>query len=100
MGCHRFVGYLEEQALITYSDILQKMDSGHLPMWSSLPAPEIAVTYWKLSDKAVMRDVILAIRADEAHHRVVSHTLLVLVNSLLLWIPATEMSIDHFSNAL
>jgi len=73
--CHRFVGYLEEQAVITYSDILQKMDSGHLPMWSSLPAPEIAVTYWKLSDKALMRDVILAIRADEAHHRVVNHTL-------------------------
>jgi len=61
--------------VITYSDILQKMDSGHLPMWSSLPAPEIAVTYWKLSDKALMRDVILAIRADEAHHRVVNHTL-------------------------
>ena len=29
---------------------------------SSLPAPEIAVNYWKLSDKALMRDVILAIR--------------------------------------
>jgi len=73
--CHRFVGYLEEQAVITYSDILQKMESGQLPMWSSLPAPEIAINYWKLSDKALMRDVILAIRADEAHHRVVNHTL-------------------------
>jgi len=73
--CHRFVGYLEEQAVITYSDILEKMDAGRLPMWSSLPAPEIAVNYWKLSDKALMRDVILAIRADEAHHRVVNHTL-------------------------
>ena len=26
-------------------------------------------------DDAMMRDVILAIRADEAHHRVVNHTL-------------------------
>lgn len=26
-------------------------------------------------EKAMMRDVILAIRADEAHHRVVNHTL-------------------------
>ena len=67
--------------------------------FSSLPAPEIAVNYWKLSNKALMRDVILAIRhsfplfhlslqsylvilvfmfmlrADEAHHRVVNHTL-------------------------
>ena len=28
-----------------------------------------------LQEGAVMRDVILAIRADEAHHRVVNHTL-------------------------
>eukprot|EP00092_Neocalanus_flemingeri_P028770 GFUD01031234.1.p1 GENE.GFUD01031234.1~~GFUD01031234.1.p1 ORF type:complete len:327 (+),score=76.37 GFUD01031234.1:365-1345(+) len=73
--CHRFVGYLEEQAVVTYSDILQKMDEGKLPMWSRLPAPEIAAKYWKLEEGAMMRDVILAIRADEAHHRVVNHTL-------------------------
>jgi len=73
--CHRFVGYLEEQAVVTYSDILDKMDEGKLPMWSNLPAPEIAAIYWKLGEKAMMRDVILAIRADEAHHRVVNHTL-------------------------
>lgn len=73
--CHRFVGYLEEQAVVTYSEILAKMDEGRLPMWSALPAPEIAVKYWKLEQEAKMRDVILAIRADEAHHRVVNHTL-------------------------
>ena len=58
----RFVGYLEEQAVITYSDILDKIDEGKLPMWSNLPAPEIAVNYWKLGESALMRDVILAIR--------------------------------------
>ena len=58
----RFVGYLEEQAVVTYSDILQKMDEGKLPMWSRLPAPEIATKYWKLGEGAMMRDVILAIR--------------------------------------
>ena len=47
---------------MTYSDILQKMDEGRLPMWSNLPAPEIAEKYWKLGDGAMMRDVILAIR--------------------------------------
>ena len=41
----RFVGYLEEQAVVTYSDILDKMDEGKLPMWSNLPAPEIAAKY-------------------------------------------------------
>jgi len=73
--CHRFVGYLEEQAVITYTHILEEIDSGRLPMWSKLPAPDIAVKYWELGPDAMMRDVILAIRADEAHHRIVNHTL-------------------------
>lgn len=73
--CHRFVGYLEEQAVVTYTDILTKLDEGKLPMWRQLKAPEIAVKYWKLGDDAMMRDVVLAIRADEAHHRVVNHKL-------------------------
>jgi len=73
--CHRFVGYLEEQAVITYTHILEELDSGRLPMWSKLPAPDIAIKYWELPENAMMRDVILAIRADEAHHRIVNHTL-------------------------
>jgi len=73
--CHRFVGYLEEQAVITYTDILKSIDAGQLPMWSALSAPEIAVKYWRLPAPATMRDVILVIRADEAHHRLVNHTL-------------------------
>ena len=63
----RFVGYLEEQAVVTYSDILDKMDDGKLPMWSNLPAPEIAAIYWKLGEGAMMRDVILAIRYTMGH---------------------------------
>ncbi len=74
--CHRFVGYLEEQAVVTYTHILEEIDGGRLPMWKRLPAPEIAVKYWHLDpDAAMMRDVILAIRADEDHHRHVNHTL-------------------------
>ena len=72
----RFVGYLEEEAVKTYTHILTEIDEGRLPMWKMLPAPEIAVTYWQLPQgQAMMRDVILAIRADEAHHRDVNHTL-------------------------
>ena len=71
----RFVGYLEEQAVVTYTHILAEMDGGRLPMWSKLPAPPIAISYWKLPKDAMMRDVILVIRADEAHHRLVNHTL-------------------------
>ncbi|KAL5499762.1 hypothetical protein EMCRGX_G011222 [Ephydatia muelleri] len=67
--CHRFVGYLEEQAVGTYTECLHSIDNGDLKTWALLPAPPIAVQYWKLKKDAMMRDVILAIRADEAHHR-------------------------------
>ena len=32
-------------------------------------------SYWKLPLEATLRDVILVVRADEAHHRLVNHTL-------------------------
>jgi len=73
--CHRFVGYLEEEAVITYTHILEELDAGRLPMWKHLPAPEVAVAYWQLPPNHTMKDVILAIRADEAHHRDVNHSL-------------------------
>jgi hypothetical protein len=44
-------------------------------MWKSLPAPPIAIDYWRLPKDSLIRDVLLAIRADEAHHRLVNHTL-------------------------
>lgn len=75
MDPDRFVGYLEEQAVVTYTHILEEIDAGRLPMWKTLPAPELAIKYWRLPENAKMREVILAIRADEAHHRLVNHTL-------------------------
>ncbi|KAL5010897.1 hypothetical protein ScPMuIL_013202 [Solemya velum] len=73
--CHRFVGYLEEEAVITYSKCLEDIESGSLKVWKSRPAPDLAIRYWKLPEDAKMVDVVLAIRADEAHHRLVNHTL-------------------------
>lgn len=46
--CHRFVGYLEEEAVKTYTLCLDAIDSNNLPMWAQMPAPPIAVKYWKL----------------------------------------------------
>ncbi|MDQ1343034.1 MAG: ubiquinol oxidase, partial [Pseudomonadota bacterium] len=34
---------------------------------------KIAIDYWKLAPDARLRDVVLAIRADEGHHRDVNH---------------------------
>ena len=74
--CHRFVGYLEEEAVFTYTRVLQEIDAGKLPKWEKLEAPAIAVKYWNMPEgHRTMRDLLLYIRADEAKHREVNHTL-------------------------
>nr|BAE16577.1 alternative oxidase [Trypanosoma congolense] len=70
---HRFVGYLEEEAVITYTSILRAIDEGRLRPTKS-DVPEVARVYWNLSKDATFRDLINVIRADEAEHRVVNHT--------------------------
>lgn len=67
---HRLVGYFEEEAVISYTLYLREVDEGRSP---NVPAPEIARTYWKLPETATLRDVILVVRDDEAHHRDVNH---------------------------
>ncbi|KAI9732774.1 MAG: Alternative oxidase, mitochondrial precursor [Cirrosporium novae-zelandiae] len=74
--CHRFVGYLEEEAVITYTRAIDEIDAGKLPTWKSMRAPDIAIAYWKMPEgHQTMRDLLLYIRADEAKHREVNHTL-------------------------
>jgi hypothetical protein len=71
---HRFVGYLEEEAVHTYSKCLEAIDDGRLPLWASMKAPPTAIDYYSLDPStASMRDVILSVRADEAVHRSVNH---------------------------
>lgn len=67
---HRVVGYFEEEAVISYTHYLAEIDEGRTP---NVPAPEIAKRYWKLPASATLRDVVLVVRADEAHHRDVNH---------------------------
>jgi len=67
---HRVVGYFEEEAVISYSQYLAQIDAGHV---ANIPAPAIARHYWMLPDDATLRDVVLVVRADEAHHRDVNH---------------------------
>ncbi len=51
----RFVGYLEEEAVVTYTDILRLLDTNQLPMWKNLPAPPIAVRYTQVSSVPYQR---------------------------------------------
>jgi len=100
--CHRFVGYLEEEAVHTYTRCLRELDNGSLPQWSSsqFKIPTFAIKYWSMREgRRSMRDLILSIRVrfnasrprepgdsslgaqltamkvDEASHRGVNHTL-------------------------
>ena len=66
---HRVVGYFEEEAVISYTSYLAEIDAGRL---ENVAAPAIAIDYWKLAPDARLRDVVLAVRADEAKHRDVS----------------------------
>ncbi|KAF7985502.1 hypothetical protein HWV62_3707 [Athelia sp. TMB] len=52
----------------------QDIEAGRLPEWSSLPAPSIAIDYWRLKPNANMLDVIYAVRSDESTHRFVNHS--------------------------
>ncbi|CAA6673759.1 unnamed protein product [Spirodela intermedia] len=67
---HRLVGYLEEEAIHSYTEFLKELDAGRI---ENVPAPAIAVDYWRLPPDATLRDVVLSVRADEAHHRDVNH---------------------------
>lgn len=67
---HRVVGYFEEEAVISYTHYLAEIDEGRS---ANVPAPAIARRYWKLPHDATLRDVVLVVRADEAHHRDVNH---------------------------
>jgi ubiquinol oxidase len=69
---HRVVGYFEEEAVISYTLYLKEIDEGRA---ANVPAPAIARHYWKLPEGASLRDVVLVVRADEAHHRDVNHGL-------------------------
>jgi ubiquinol oxidase len=69
-AAHRFVGYLEEEAVVSYTQYLDDIDRGASP---NVPAPQFAIDYWKLSADARLREVVIAVRIDEASHRDINH---------------------------
>lgn len=71
-ACHRFVGYLEEEATRSYTHFLEEIDAGRI---ADRPAPALAIQLWKLAENATMRDMVVAIRADEMRHRDNNHAI-------------------------
>lgn len=75
--CHRFVGYVEEEACSTYTKIIKAIEiapeGSELGSWRTQAPPKIAVAYWKLGSEGTVLDLMKAVRADEAEHRDVNH---------------------------
>merc|ERR1740117_2011576 len=75
--CHRFVGYIEEEACHTYTNIVTAIEEApvgsELAEWKTTEAPAIAKGYWKLGETGTILDLMYAVRADEAEHRDVNH---------------------------
>lgn len=67
---HRMIGYFEEQAVVSYTQYLEEIDAGRI---TDIPAPGIAIDYYKLSPDATLRDVIIRVRKDEQGHADANH---------------------------
>jgi ubiquinol oxidase len=67
---HRAIGYFEEEAIFSYTQFLEEIDAGRI---ENVPAPKLAIDYWKMPPNAKLRDLVIAVRADEARHRDVNH---------------------------
>ncbi|CAL5359359.1 unnamed protein product [Camellia sinensis] len=66
---HRMVGYLEEEAIHSYTEFLKELDKGNI---ENVLASAIAIDYWQLPPNSTLRDVVMVVRADEAHHRMLT----------------------------
>ncbi len=67
---HRTVGYLEEEAVISYSQYLREVEEGRIP---NVNIPSIAKSYWGLEKNSTLIDLIQVIRQDECRHRDKNH---------------------------
>lgn len=69
---HRMVGYFEDQAVISYSQYLNRIRSKQI---ENIPAPQIAIDYYNMSEDARLEDVVVAVRKDEQGHANVNHNM-------------------------
>ncbi len=68
---HRMIGYFEDEAVKSYTEYLELVESGQV---MNIKAPKIAIDYYGLSKKAKLSDLIKSVRADEMHHSEVNHS--------------------------
>ena len=62
---HRMIAYFEEEAVVSYTEYLRLVESGQV---DNIPAPQLAIDYYKMKKGARLSDLIKKVRADEQHH--------------------------------
>ena len=67
---HRMVAYFEEEAVYSYTEYLDLVESG---VMENVPAPQLAIDYYGMSANAKLVDLIRHVRADEQQHSEVNH---------------------------
>ncbi len=67
---HRMIGYFEDEAVKSYSEYLELVESGKV---EDIQAPKLAINYYKLGTDAKLSDLIRCVRADEEHHSETNH---------------------------
>ena len=67
---HRMIAYFEEEAVRSYTDYLGMVEQGEV---ENVPAPSLAIEYYKMKKNAKLSDLIKCVRADEQHHSEINH---------------------------
>ena len=62
---HRMIAYFEEEAVKSYTEYLELVESGYV---KNIPAPRLAIDYYNMRSDAKLSDLIKKVRADEEHH--------------------------------
>ena len=67
---HRMIGYFEDEALKSYTEYLEMVESGKV---ENIPAPKLAINYYGIGSDSKLSDLIRCVRADEEHHSETNH---------------------------
>ena len=67
---HKMIAYFEEEAVRSYTEYLELIESGQI---EDVPAPQLAIEYYGLKDTATLSTLVRCVRQDEQKHSQVNH---------------------------
>jgi len=68
---HTMIGFFEEEAVKSYTSYLEMIENGQI---EDIPAPRLAIEYYKLANDAKLSDMIKCVRQDEQKHAYANHS--------------------------